>query len=66
MIKVIRLFTGAVYIFSGLVKAIDPVGLAYKMEEFFEAWSSSGIFPPLMNFLHGHSLSFSVVEPIIH
>ena len=27
------------FIFSGLIKANDPLGLSYKMQEFFEAWN---------------------------
>jgi len=37
-INVIRVIVALLFIFSGLVKANDPMGLAYKMEEFFEAW----------------------------
>jgi hypothetical protein len=35
-----RVIVGLLFIFSGLVKAIDPRGLSYKMEEFFEAWAA--------------------------
>lgn len=52
---------GALFIFSGLVKAIDPLGLAYKMQEFFEAWSNSGFLKNLMLSLNDHALLFSVV-----
>ncbi len=34
----IRWVVGLLFIFSGLVKANDPVGLSYKMQEFFFAW----------------------------
>lgn len=34
----IRWIVGLLFIFSGLVKANDPLGLSYKMQEFFEAW----------------------------
>lgn len=33
-----RLITGVLFIFSGLIKANDPLGLSYKMQEFFEVW----------------------------
>lgn len=33
-----RIITGFLFIFSGLVKANDPLGLSYKMQEFFEVW----------------------------
>jgi len=35
---IIRLVVGILFIFSGLIKANDPLGLSYKMQEFFEAW----------------------------
>ncbi len=34
----VRLLVGILFIFSGLVKLNDPVGLSYKMQEFFEVW----------------------------
>ncbi len=37
-----RLLVGILFIFSGLIKANDPLGLSYKMQEFFEAWNLSG------------------------
>ncbi len=36
---VIRWLVGLLFIFSGLVKANDPLGLSYKMQEFFDAWN---------------------------
>ncbi len=38
LITVIRVFVALVFIASGLVKANDPLGLSYKMQEFFEVW----------------------------
>jgi uncharacterized membrane protein YphA (DoxX/SURF4 family) len=37
-IHVARIIVGLLFIFSGLVKANDPLGLSYKMQEFFELW----------------------------
>ena len=34
----IRWVVGLLFIFSGLVKVNDPLGLSYKMQEFFEVW----------------------------
>lgn len=33
-----RILIGVLFIFSGLIKANDPLGLSYKMQEFFEVW----------------------------
>lgn len=37
-INIIRVLVGMLFIFSGLIKANDPLGLAYKMEEYFAVW----------------------------
>lgn len=37
-----RWLVGLLFIFSGLVKANDPLGLSYKMQEFFEVWGWHG------------------------
>lgn len=37
----LRLIVGALFIFSGLIKANDPLGLSYKMNEFFEVWGTT-------------------------
>lgn len=60
LVNTARVLVGALFIFSGLVKAIDPRGLAYKMQEFFEAWASGGFMKGLMMWFHEHALLFSV------
>ena len=60
-VTIARILTGLLFIFSGLVKAIDPRGLAYKMQEFFEAWSNGGFMPGLMKTFDHYALSFSVI-----
>lgn len=37
-VNIARVVVGLLFIFSGLVKANDPMGLSYKMQEFFEVW----------------------------
>jgi hypothetical protein len=37
-LKTLRWIVGILFIFSGLIKANDPLGLSYKMQEFFEVW----------------------------
>ena len=39
VINIVRFIVGILFIFSGLVKAIDPLGLSYKMNEFFAKWN---------------------------
>lgn len=34
-----RVLFGATFIFSGFVKAIDPLGFSYKMHDYLEAWN---------------------------
>src|ERR1043165_1057155 len=48
-----RIVVGLLFIFSGMVKANDPLGLTYKMNEFFEVWG--------MSFMLDFSLAMSVM-----
>lgn len=68
-VNIIRIFVGLLFIFSGVVKANDPLGTAYKMEEYFEVWNrdlaagSSFMKNALMNFFHflnDHTLFLSI------
>ena len=43
VLLVIRWIVGLLFIFSGLIKANDPLGLSYKMQEFFEVWGLHGL-----------------------
>lgn len=52
-ISFIRAVVGLLFIFSGLIKANDPLGLSYKMQEFFEVWN--------VHFLNTYALSFSLI-----
>lgn len=61
VVTIIRILTGLLFIFSGLVKAIDPLGLAYKMQEFFEVWGQSKSLHGLMNVLDQYAVAFSII-----
>ena len=69
-LKIVRIFVGILFIFSGLIKANDPHGLGYKMQEFFEVWNeglaSSSFFLnnaliSFFNFFHEHALLLAVL-----
>ena len=48
----LRIVVGVLFIFSGVVKANDPMGLVYKMDEFFQALN--------MTFMSHWSFEFSL------
>jgi len=60
-VTIARILVGSLFIFSGLIKAIDPLGLTYKMQEFFEVWGREGYFPSLMNWVYNYAFSFSII-----
>jgi uncharacterized membrane protein YphA (DoxX/SURF4 family) len=43
VLSIARFIVGFLFIFSGLIKANDPSGLSYKMQEFFEVWNWHGL-----------------------
>lgn len=53
VLLIIRWVVGLLFIFSGLIKANDPSGLSYKMQEFFEVWG--------WNFLNDYTLAFALL-----
>ena len=50
---IIRWIVGLLFIFSGLIKVNDPLGLSYKMQEFFEVWGWTG--------LHAYTLPMAMI-----
>jgi len=53
LISIARTLVGVLFIFSGLVKADDPLGLSYKMQEFFDVWN--------FHWLDHFTLTFSIL-----
>jgi len=45
VIQVCRIFVGALFIFSGLIKANDPLGFAYKLNEYWEVFGTEWLVP---------------------
>jgi uncharacterized membrane protein YphA (DoxX/SURF4 family) len=43
IVSLFRFIIGAVFLFSGFVKAVDPYGTAYKMEEYINVFGLSGL-----------------------
>jgi uncharacterized membrane protein YphA (DoxX/SURF4 family) len=59
-------FTGVLFLFSGWVKAVDPMGTAFKMEDYFAEFNTTfadtamSFIAPLFPFLSQYSLAFSI------
>lgn len=59
-------FCGALFLFSGWVKAVDPLGTAYKMEQYFGEFESTfadtamSFMAPLFPALSEYAVAFSV------
>ena len=59
-------YCGALFLFSGWVKAVDPLGTAYKMEQYFGEFESvfsdtaMSFIAPIFPFLGEYVASFSV------
>ncbi|CAN5130673.1 DoxX family protein [soil metagenome] len=61
LVMVCRIIVGVLFIFSGLVKANDPQGLAYKMQEFYDVWKLQPSLRGMMIWLDQYALMFSVI-----
>jgi len=59
-------FTGILFLFSGWVKAVDPLGTAFKMEDYFAEFqatfadTSIGFIAPLFPLLSEYSTAFAI------
>ena len=50
-VTVCRFVLAVVFIFSGFVKAIDPLGTQYKIQDYLDAFGWAGIFPDSVSLL---------------
>lgn len=75
IVSYLQNFCGALFVFSGWVKAIDPLGTAYKMEQYFAEFESafagtwfsflSPMFPKLAEMATGFSVGVIVFEIVL-
>lgn len=73
-VNIAKVLVGILFIVSGVVKANDPLGLSYKMQEFFEVWNGdlalSGFFLKnvligFFTFLNTHALALSIIMIVL-
>ena len=64
-----RYFVGVLFIFSGIVKANDPLGFSYKLEEYFEEFAKlgeyAGFLEQLFHFCHEYALPQAIFIVIL-
>lgn len=69
ILLIARIIFGAVFIFSGFVKAVDPLGTAYKISDYLEAFSltpldfiafPASLFLIVVEFTIGFNILFNV------
>lgn len=64
-----RYAVGILFIFSGIVKANDPLGFSYKLEEYFEEFAKLGEYvgflEPFFHFCHDYALPQAIFIVIL-
>ena len=60
MVNVARMLLAVVFIFSGFVKAVDPLGTQYKIRDYLEAMHIGGLLPDVATLVA--SVCLSAVE----
>lgn len=57
LVNACRILLGATFVFSGFVKAIDPIGTQYKLQDYISAVGMGGIVPDIVTLLASVALS---------
>ena len=57
LVNAFRFLLGATFVFSGFVKAIDPIGTQYKLQDYISAVGMGGIVPDIVTLLASVALS---------
>ncbi len=67
----LQYFAGVWFTFSGIVKALDPIGTALKMQDYFEAFDTTAECSgqkwllPLLSFMSEHAVGFSIFVVVL-
>jgi uncharacterized membrane protein YphA (DoxX/SURF4 family) len=61
LVSFLRFLTGALFIFSGLIKANDPLGFGYKLEEYFVVFGTTFMNP----LATGMAIAICVLEVVL-
>jgi len=63
LLQISRLLFGAVFVFSGFVKAIDPLGSTYKIEDYLRTFG--GFFETMADYAFPLAIALSTIELLI-
>ena len=61
IVNFFRIFVGILFIFSGLIKANDPTGFGYKLEEYFEVFH----MPFFIGYATGIAMLLCILEIVL-
>lgn len=62
VIRIIQFLVGALFLFSGFIKAVDPLGTSYKMHDYFSAFNGDWpAFSWLWNFMSDTATAWAVL-----